>query len=69
MAGELLLSLGLYSALLAGVGHQVVGRGNIKGIFNLKVSSIVPEPYMDEIFHIPQARAYCAGKLISDRVV
>lgn len=27
----------------------------------LKISKIVPEPYLDEIFHIPQAQAYCAG--------
>ncbi|KAK0554215.1 glucosyltransferase [Tilletia horrida] len=26
------------------------------------VNHIVPEPYLDEIFHIPQAQAYCQGK-------
>ncbi|CAD6883898.1 unnamed protein product [Tilletia controversa] len=26
------------------------------------VDQIVPEPYLDEIFHIPQAEAYCEGK-------
>ena len=26
-----------------------------------QVWDTVPEPYMDEVFHIPQARAYCAG--------
>ncbi|KAH1241823.1 Dol-P-Glc:Glc(2)Man(9)GlcNAc(2)-PP-Dol alpha-1,2-glucosyltransferase [Glycine max] len=26
------------------------------------VNHIVPEPYMDEIFHIPQAQQYCKGK-------
>ncbi|KAI9774682.1 MAG: glucosyltransferase [Geoglossum simile] len=27
-----------------------------------QVSLIVPEPYLDEAFHIPQAQAYCEGK-------
>ena len=27
-----------------------------------KVSDIVPEPYLDEVFHIPQAQAYWAGQ-------
>ena len=27
-----------------------------------KVSDIVPEPYLDEIFHVPQAQAYWAGQ-------
>ena len=26
------------------------------------ITSVVPEPYMDEIFHIPQAQKYCYGK-------
>ncbi|KAM0522561.1 hypothetical protein ACHAPE_002153 [Trichoderma viride] len=26
------------------------------------VSEIVPEPYLDEVFHIPQAQKYCEGK-------
>lgn len=42
-----LLLLAAYSALLAGLAKQVWDT--------------VPEPYMDEVFHIPQARAYCAG--------
>jgi len=25
------------------------------------VNSVVPEPYMDEIFHVPQAQQYCRG--------
>ena len=32
----------------------------LAGIANL-VGKMVPQPYMDEIFHIPQAQAYCAG--------
>ncbi|KPM45384.1 Dol-P-Glc:Glc(2)Man(9)GlcNAc(2)-PP-Dol alpha-1,2-glucosyltransferase [Neonectria ditissima] len=26
------------------------------------VSAVVPEPYLDEVFHIPQAQLYCEGK-------
>ncbi|KAM5347913.1 hypothetical protein ACJ41O_007737 [Fusarium nematophilum] len=26
------------------------------------VSAVVPEPYLDEIFHIPQAQKYCEGR-------
>ena len=33
------------------------------GVVGDLVSQRVAEPYMDEIFHIPQARAYCAGNL------
>ncbi|CAH8318897.1 unnamed protein product [Eruca vesicaria subsp. sativa] len=29
------------------------------------VNHIVPEPYMDEIFHVPQAQQYCNGNLRS----
>ncbi|KAI8679471.1 Dol-P-Glc:Glc(2)Man(9)GlcNAc(2)-PP-Dol alpha-1,2-glucosyltransferase [Fusarium keratoplasticum] len=28
------------------------------------VSAIVPEPYLDEVFHIPQAQKYCEGKFL-----
>ncbi len=28
------------------------------------VTNLVPEPYMDEIFHIPQAQRYCQGKFL-----
>ena len=31
------------------------------GVTFTLVQKHVPEPYMDEIFHIPQARRYCAG--------
>ncbi|GAA5869199.1 hypothetical protein JCM3774_003978 [Rhodotorula dairenensis] len=27
-----------------------------------RVNALVPEPYMDEIFHVPQAQAYCRGE-------
>ncbi|KAI3724173.1 hypothetical protein L2E82_35941 [Cichorium intybus] len=32
---------------------------------SILVNHIVPEPYMDEIFHIPQAQQYCAGNFKS----
>ncbi|KAF6137773.1 hypothetical protein GIB67_040481 [Kingdonia uniflora] len=32
---------------------------------SLMVNKIVPEPYMDEIFHIPQAQQYCRGNFRS----
>ncbi|PTB76431.1 glycosyltransferase family 59 protein [Trichoderma longibrachiatum ATCC 18648] len=28
------------------------------------VSEVVPEPYLDEVFHIPQAQRYCQGKFL-----
>ena len=44
-------------------------RGPIYGIITWSlihwrhlVNSIVPDPYLDEVFHIPQAQAYWAGK-------
>ena len=48
-AGGLALMAG-YSVLLACLASQV--------------AQLVPQPYMDEIFHIPQAQAYCAGSLL-----
>ena len=47
MFPKFLLTLGVYAALLCVVGELV--------------DQNVPEPYMDEIFHIPQAQRYCAG--------
>lgn len=32
---------------------------------SILVNHIVPHPYMDEIFHVPQARQYCAGNFTS----
>ncbi|KAH6673956.1 DIE2/ALG10 family-domain-containing protein [Plectosphaerella plurivora] len=40
---------------------SVVFSGTI--IWSILVNSIVPDPYMDEIFHIPQAQKYCRGKI------
>ena len=31
------------------------------GCILLKLDHVVPGPYMDEIFHIPQAQKYCQG--------
>ncbi|KAH0491010.1 hypothetical protein TgHK011_002456 [Trichoderma gracile] len=28
------------------------------------VSEVVPEPYLDEVFHIPQAQRYCQGRFL-----
>lgn len=32
---------------------------------SILVNRIVPDPYMDEIFHIPQAQKYCSGNFRS----
>ncbi|WOG96655.1 hypothetical protein DCAR_0415991 [Daucus carota subsp. sativus] len=32
---------------------------------SILVNRIVPDPYMDEIFHVPQARHYCKGNFTS----
>jgi len=41
------MSLAMYSVMVGVVGDMV--------------TKVVPDPYMDEIFHIPQAQQYCAG--------
>lgn len=41
---------GLWLVILAGLCWQAV------------VTLWVPEPYLDEIFHIPQAQKYCQGR-------
>ncbi|KUJ10425.1 uncharacterized protein LY89DRAFT_596356 [Mollisia scopiformis] len=33
----------------------------LASLWQNQVTEIVPEPYLDEIFHIPQAQAYCVG--------
>ncbi|MQL80019.1 hypothetical protein Taro_012487 [Colocasia esculenta] len=45
-----------------------MGKGTVAAVVSLWVVSvsllvnrIVPEPYMDEVFHIPQAQRYCRG--------
>ena len=47
MIPKFLLSLTVYAAILGVIGDSV--------------NRNVPQPYMDEIFHIPQARRYCDG--------
>ena len=47
MYSKFLLLLAVYSATLGVVGDLF--------------SRHVPDPYMDEIFHIPQAQRYCDG--------
>ncbi|KAL2541920.1 DIE2/ALG10 family [Abeliophyllum distichum] len=32
---------------------------------SILVNRVVPEPYMDEIFHVPQAQQYCKGNFRS----
>ena len=66
MVPHLLLLLALFSALLAGVGKQVMTikyRTSNQPLTHPQISDTVGEPYMDEIFHIPQAQAYCASQL------
>ena len=47
MIGKYLLVISVYTVTLGIVGDLV--------------NKTVPEPYMDEIFHIPQVQQYCAG--------
>jgi len=47
MLNKFLFVLAVYSACLSVVGNYV----NVN----------VPDPYMDEIFHVPQAQKFCAG--------
>lgn len=32
---------------------------------SILVNRILPDPYMDEIFHVPQAQKYCSGNFRS----
>ena len=45
-----LFGCGIYGALTVITAYQIYDH--------------VPEPYMDEIFHIPQAQKYCSGKFL-----
>jgi len=47
MFPKFLISLAMYSVMVGVVGDMV--------------TKVVPDPYMDEIFHIPQAQRYCDG--------
>ena len=33
----------------------------VLGVVGDQLATQLPDPYMDEIFHVPQARRYCAG--------
>ncbi len=44
------------SGLVATAGYAAVTSA-----IAYQVNEHVPEPYMDEIFHIPQAQKYCTG--------
>ena len=52
----------------AGLALMAVYPVLLAGIANL-VGKMVPQPYMDEIFHIPQAQAYCAGIVLYCTVI
>ena len=41
---------------------SVAGLTAATAVLLAAITSVVPEPYMDEIFHIPQAQKYCYGK-------
>ncbi len=34
----------------------------VSGFFFTIINRTRPEPYMDEIFHVPQAQRYCQGR-------
>ncbi|KAI1176059.1 DIE2/ALG10 family-domain-containing protein [Nemania sp. FL0916] len=38
--------------------------GSLASIWLLAVNANVPEPYLDEVFHIPQAQTYCEGRYL-----
>ncbi|KAG5928414.1 hypothetical protein E4U42_000710 [Claviceps africana] len=72
-----LVTLILFSPVVVFLSRQTEARKHICGIlvsfscvillsvawFTL-VSHAVPQPYLDEIFHIPQAQRYCEGRLL-----
>lgn len=43
------------------VPSLVAGYGALTSALAFQITNLVPEPYMDEIFHIPQAQKYCKG--------
>jgi alpha-1,2-glucosyltransferase len=34
----------------------------LSAYWHRQVTSLVPKPYLDEVFHVPQAQAYCEGE-------
>lgn len=43
------------------------GYAAVTSAISYQVTQLVPEPYMDEIFHIPQAQKYCNRKFLDVR--
>ena len=41
-------------------GITAIYAGGIFAIYN-KINQVQPIPYLDEIYHVPQAQAYCKG--------
>ena len=44
-----------------GVGHVLWGLAACLAVLHAAVDRAVPEPYMDEVFHVGQAAQYCLG--------
>jgi len=40
------------------------GYAALTSAISMQINNFVPEPYMDEIFHIPQAQRYCKNKFL-----
>ncbi|ORX88362.1 hypothetical protein K493DRAFT_236820 [Basidiobolus meristosporus CBS 931.73] len=40
---------------------SLAGLVSVYGYLLRVVDTVVPQPYMDEIFHVPQAQVYCSG--------
>ena len=36
----------------------------LSAVISIQINQHVQNPYMDEIFHIPQAQKYCQGKFL-----
>ena len=47
------------SAFIVGISAVIYFQANL--LVLLKLDEMVPQPYMDEIFHVPQTQQYCLG--------
>ncbi|KAL7932992.1 glycosyltransferase family 59 protein [Trichoderma chlorosporum] len=71
-AGAVPIAFILHILLFRGSGSSSGGLGPVLTVFLAAatflwlgvVSEIVPEPYLDEVFHIPQAQRYCEGNFL-----
>ncbi|PNP55526.1 hypothetical protein THARTR1_04356 [Trichoderma harzianum] len=71
-AGAVPIAFILHILLFRGNGSSFGGLGSLFTVSLAAatflwlgvVSEIVPEPYLDEVFHIPQAQKYCEGKFL-----